>query len=108
MPQPQEVRPDASDFVFSRDWKLELQGAAPADAAVQVSAFGTRTGVRRTDVLHLRYSEQTPCFMILLKRPYGGPSSTLTTGNPLKTVDATHPICAGGDQQWSSLPRHCS
>jgi hypothetical protein len=40
--------PDASDFVFSRDWKLELQGVAPADAAVQVLAFGARTGVRRT------------------------------------------------------------
>ena len=36
MPQPQEVRLGATDFVFSRDWKLELQGVAPADVAVQV------------------------------------------------------------------------
>src|SRR6266404_5814566 len=36
MPQPQVVRLGASDFVFSRDWKLELQGVAPGDAAVQV------------------------------------------------------------------------
>ena len=44
------------------------------------------------DVLHLRYSEQTACFMILLKWPVGGPSSILTrSGKSLKTVDATHP-----------------
>ena len=36
MPQPQVVRLGPSDFLFSRDWKLELQGVAPGDAAVQV------------------------------------------------------------------------
>src|SRR5262249_37759156 len=45
-----------------------------------------------SDVLHLRNSEQTACFMVLLKRPIGGPSSILIkSGKPLKTVDATHP-----------------
>src|SRR5437764_2797952 len=36
MPQPQVVRLGASDFVFSRDWKLEFQGVAPGDAAVEL------------------------------------------------------------------------
>ena len=36
MPQPQVVRLGASDFVFSRDWKVELQGVASGDAAVDV------------------------------------------------------------------------
>src|SRR3989442_11488664 len=36
MPQPQMVRLGASDFPFSRDWRLELQGVAPSDAAVEV------------------------------------------------------------------------
>ena len=36
MPQPQVVKLGSSDFVFSADWKLELQGVAPGDAAVQV------------------------------------------------------------------------
>jgi hexosaminidase len=36
MPQPQVVRLGASDFVFSRDWKLESQGVATGDAAVEV------------------------------------------------------------------------
>src|SRR5437870_1664151 len=36
MPQPQVVRLGASNFVFSRDWKLERQGVAPGDAAVEV------------------------------------------------------------------------
>ena len=36
MPQPQVVRLGASDFVFSRDWKMELQGVAAGDAAVEV------------------------------------------------------------------------
>src|SRR5260370_25702819 len=36
MPQPQVARLGASDFVFSRDWKLERQGVAPGDAAVEV------------------------------------------------------------------------
>jgi hypothetical protein len=36
MPLPQVVRLGASDFVFSRDWKLELQGVAAGDSAVQV------------------------------------------------------------------------
>jgi len=30
------------------------------------------------DVLKIRYSEQTPCFMVWLKWPIGGPSSILT------------------------------
>jgi hypothetical protein len=48
--------------------------------------------VEWTDVLHLRYSEQMACFMILLKWPIGGPSSILTrSGKSSKTVDATHP-----------------
>jgi hypothetical protein len=50
------------------------------------------------DVLQLRYSEQTACFMVLLKWPIGGRSSILTKfGKSLKTVDATHPH-QGGDQ----------
>jgi hexosaminidase len=36
MPQPQVVRLGASDFVFTRDWRLERQGVAPGDAAVEV------------------------------------------------------------------------
>jgi len=36
MPQPQLVRLGASDFVFSREWRLDLSGVAPSDAAVQV------------------------------------------------------------------------
>ena len=36
LPQPQVVRLGTSDFVFSADWKLELQGIAPGDAAVEV------------------------------------------------------------------------
>ena len=36
MPQPQAVRLGSSDFAFSRDWRLELQGVAPTDSAVQV------------------------------------------------------------------------
>jgi hypothetical protein len=35
MPQPQIVKLDSSDFVFSTDWKLELQGVGSNDAAVQ-------------------------------------------------------------------------
>jgi hypothetical protein len=47
---------------------------------------------RGRDVLHLRYSEQTACFMVWLKWPIGGPSSILArSGNLLKTIDATHP-----------------
>ena len=36
MPQPQVVRLGATDLVFTRDWKLERQGVAPGDAAVEV------------------------------------------------------------------------
>src|SRR5947199_1812252 len=36
MPQPQAVRLGVPDFVFSREWKLERQGVAPADAALEV------------------------------------------------------------------------
>src|SRR5215471_19632622 len=36
MPQPQVVRLGASDFAFSRDWKLELQGVPDTYSAVQV------------------------------------------------------------------------
>jgi hypothetical protein len=36
MPQPQVVRLGASDLVFSRDWKLELQGVGADNSAVQV------------------------------------------------------------------------
>ena len=42
MPQPQTVRLGASDFQFSSDWRLELQGVAPGDAAVEV-LHGTKT-----------------------------------------------------------------
>src|SRR5437660_5839474 len=35
MPQPQVVKLDSSEFVFSTDWKLELQGVGPTDIAVQ-------------------------------------------------------------------------
>src|SRR5690349_6102254 len=35
MPQPQVVKLGSSDFVFSTVWKLELQGVAPSDIAVQ-------------------------------------------------------------------------
>ena len=36
MPQPQVVRLGASDFEFTRDWVVELQGVPPGDAAVEV------------------------------------------------------------------------
>jgi hypothetical protein len=53
----------------------------------------TYRGGRRTDVLHLRYSEQTACFMVLLKWPIDGPSSPLAkSANFFRTVDATHPF----------------
>src|SRR5947207_9029971 len=35
MPQPQMVKLGYSDFVFSADWKLELQGVGPNDLAVE-------------------------------------------------------------------------
>lgn len=36
MPEPQIVKLGASDFVFSPDWTLELQGISANDAAVQI------------------------------------------------------------------------
>jgi hypothetical protein len=36
LPQPQMVRLGASDFVFSPDWRVERQGVAAEDAAVEV------------------------------------------------------------------------
>ncbi len=36
MPQPQMVRLGPSDFVFSRDWKLEREGVGPASAAIEI------------------------------------------------------------------------
>lgn len=36
MPQPQAVRLGASEFAFSTDWRIELQGVATGDAAVEV------------------------------------------------------------------------
>ena len=51
MPQPQMVRLGASDFPFSRDWRLELQGVAPSDAAVSV---------RRTAIASAADANKTP------------------------------------------------
>ncbi|MBV6430472.1 MAG: hypothetical protein IANPNBLG_00585 [Bryobacteraceae bacterium] len=36
MPQPQVVTLSAGEFVFSPDWKLELQGVSPSDAALEL------------------------------------------------------------------------
>ena len=36
MPQPQMVRLGASDFAFPADWRVELQGVASGDAAIEV------------------------------------------------------------------------
>ena len=61
------------------------------------------------DVLHLRHSEQSLCFMVLLKWPIGG----LQHFDPIreilafKTVDATHPnmeithASAGASKLWA-------
>ncbi|MCZ2148850.1 MAG: beta-N-acetylhexosaminidase [Bryobacterales bacterium] len=35
-PQPQVAKLSAGEFVFSPDWKLELQGVSPADAALEM------------------------------------------------------------------------
>jgi hypothetical protein len=63
------------------------------EAVAAATGFGDRhCAPLLRDVLHLRYSKQTQCFMVLQKWPIGRPSSILTkSGNSLETVDATHP-----------------
>jgi hypothetical protein len=77
---------------LSRNITDTLNVNVPAQASVK----DHRTVAERTmDVLHLRYIEQTVCFMFLLKSLIDGPSSTLTRRrNGSKTVDATHPFVA--------------
>src|SRR5215471_18423141 len=73
--------------------RLQLPVALRVDLLLPPRQHFLRGDVARgADVLHLRYFEQTACFTVLLKWPIGGASSILTkSGNPLKTVDATHP-----------------
>jgi len=59
MPQPQVVKLGASDFEFGPDWKIEVQGAAPNDVAIETlrDELGRRyrltLGVSGANVLRL-------------------------------------------------------
>ena len=82
---------------MNRIWVFLLFGVALVLFQLQASSGANRHIAKETDVLHLRYSEQTECFMVLLKWPISGPPNMPTrSGNPLKTVDATDPSGAIG------------
>ena len=59
MPQPQVVKLRASDFEFGSDWKIEVQGAAPDDVAIETlrdelgRRYGLTLGVSGGNVLRL-------------------------------------------------------
>jgi hypothetical protein len=77
-------------FLGGRDPRLAIMGSEDDQSFGSIPVRPDRC--RRVDVLHLRYIEQTECFMFLLKCPIDGPSSTLTgCRKRSKTVDATHP-----------------